>query len=169
MTNATIASLSALLAATMPAAAFGRTAQLLIDIPKPATAEWHRPYVAIWIEDATGKTVRHVTVFHDRTRIGARWLPEMRQWWRSGGRSLQMPADGISRATPAAGVQTIPLGMVTTLADGNYVIAIEAAREKGGHELLRLPITLTKGMPSSAKARGRTELATASVRANHQP
>jgi hypothetical protein len=163
MTIVRIARLGVAFAVAFPTVAMGREANLVFDIPRPANAEWHRPFVAIWVEDAAGRQVRQIGVFHDRTRIGARWLPELRQWWRQGGRSLQMPADGISRATPAAGIQTVPLGMVTTLPDGQYAIVIEAAREKGGHELLRMPIRIAKGVPSTAKARGRTELGATSI------
>ena len=47
-------------------------------IPRMTVAEYHRPYTAIWIEDAAGKAVATLNVSYDvdlkgRSRSGSRW------------------------------------------------------------------------------------------------
>ena len=45
------------------------------------------------------------------------------------------------------------------LAPGQYTLVVEAAREVGGRELLKIPFTWpAKGAPQSGKAQGSTEL-----------
>ena len=45
------------------------------------------------------------------------------------------------------------------LAPGQYTLVVEAAREVGGRELLKIPFTWpAKGAPQSGKAQGATEL-----------
>src|SRR3546814_11767399 len=67
----------------------------------------------------------------------------MRQWWRKTGRTLNMPVDGISGATRAPGEHVLrfaegkaPLGKIPA---GGYELVVEAAREVGGRERLRIP------------------------------
>ncbi|MNT18412.1 hypothetical protein D3C72_1536150 [compost metagenome] len=86
----------------------------------------------------------------------------MRQWWRKAGRDLQMPADGISGATRAPGEHGVsfsdgkaPLGKLPA---GNYQLVVEAAREVGGRELLRVPFTWPPQSAQTARAKGEHEL-----------
>ena len=37
---------------------------------------------------------------------GTKWLADLRAWWRKGGRSMTLPADGVSGATRAPGQYT---------------------------------------------------------------
>jgi hypothetical protein len=91
----------------------------------------------------------------------------MRQWWRKAGRDLQMPADGISGATRASGEHTLtftdakaPLGKLPA---GDYQLVVEAAREVGGRELLRVPFAWPPKAAALAKAKGEHELGGVSV------
>lgn len=132
-----------------------------ISIPRIDVAEYHRPYVAVWLEPAEGPA-RTVAVWYDvrntkAAEPGTKWLADLRSWWRKGGRSLHMPADGISGATRAPGRHEVQL---PRLAPGKYVLQVEAARETGGRELVSLPITLPATAP--AQASGKTELGTIS-------
>ena len=128
-----------------------------VTIPRLTVAEYHRPYVALWLEPEGGGPARTVAVWYDVKKggnePGTKWLSDLRSWWRKGGRSLKMPADGISGATRAPGQYSIPLPR--DLRPGNYILNVEAARETGGRELVSLPITVPNG---SGKASGRTEL-----------
>ena len=138
-------------------------ATVTITIPRLPVAEYHRPYVAGWLEPAAGGAARTLFVWYDVKKggnePGTKWLADLRTWWRKGGRSLSMPANGVSGATRPPGTYRIPLP--SNLPAGQYVLNIEAARETGGRELVRVPITVPGG---GGSATGRTELATVTVR-----
>lgn len=137
-----------------PAAAAGT---INVAIPQLKVAEYHRPYVAIWLEPAGGGAIRTLSVWYDVKKggnePGTKWLSELRAWWRKGGKSQKMPADGISGATRAPGPQAIPLP--ADLKPGSYVLIIEAARETGGRELVTVPISVPA---KPARTAGKTEL-----------
>lgn len=145
-------SLSGMIAA--PAMAAGT---VNITIPKLNVAEYHKPYVAVWLEPAAGGTARTLAVWYEVKKggnePGSKWLSELRGWWRKGGKSLAMPADGISGATRAPGAYTIPLP--ADLKPGAYVLKVEAARETGGRELVSMPMSVPA---KTARASGKTEL-----------
>lgn len=134
-----------------------------ITIPRVAVAEYHRPYVAGWLEPAAGGSARTLFVWYDIKKRGAepgtKWLADLRSWWRKGGRSLSLPADGVSGATRAPGTYAIPLP--ADLPAGQYVLHVEAARETGGRELVSVPIAVP--MRSPAAASGKTELGPVAV------
>lgn len=146
---------TATVAGAAPALAAGTT--VTIEIPRIDAQPYRKPYIAVWLEDAAGKQVKVLSVFHDQARIGGRWLPDLRTWWRLGGRAMAMPADGISRPTQAPGRQTVTVGGLNGLAPGRYAIVVEAAREKGGRELVKVPLDWN-GRRASGSARGATEL-----------
>ncbi len=136
-----------------------------VDIPRLDTAEYHRPYVAVWLEDAHKKNIRDIAVWYEQQKPqeeGKKWLKDLRQWWRLSGRNQEKPADGVSGATRAAGVQTINLSgesqALSGLKPGEYQLVIEAAREKGGHELLRLPLSWPPAQAQTINAQGQQEL-----------
>ncbi|MCJ2185096.1 DUF2271 domain-containing protein [Novosphingobium sp. 1949] len=136
-----------------------------ITIPRVNVAEYHRPYVAGWIEPAAGGAARTVFVWYDVKKAGrdpgTKWLSDLRSWWRKGGRALAMPADGVSSATRAPGTYQIPLP--ANLPAGAYVFKVEAARETGGRELVSVPFTVpVRGAPASAK--GQSELGSITIR-----
>lgn len=135
-----------------------------ITIPRLSVAEYHRPYVAVWLEPARGGGPRTLAVWYDIKKggkePGTKWLAELRGWWRKGGRSMKMPADGISGATRAPGEQVIPLP--ANIPPGSYVLNVEAARETGGRELVTVPLTIPAVAGSAA---GQTELGTVTLAA----
>ncbi|OWY30252.1 DUF2271 domain-containing protein [Herbaspirillum robiniae] len=154
---------AALFAAAAPAGA--ADASLKIELPTLNVAEYHRPYVAAWIERADQSVAANLLVWYDqkkRDKEGEKWLKDLRQWWRRGGRELQMPVDGVSGATRAAGEQKINLGAgkssLTGLAAGDYVLMVEAARESGGRELVKVPFQWPPKSAQTAKAQGSNEL-----------
>lgn len=135
-----------------------------VTIPKQNVAEYHRPYVAIWIEPVGGGAVQTLALWYDGKKAGnepgTKWLADLRAWWRKGGRSLKMPADGISGATRAPGQYSIKLP--DNLKPGQYVLSVEAARETGGRELVSVPIRVPN---AAAQATGKTELGTVTLSA----
>lgn len=142
-----------------PALAADLTVQ--VEVPRIATAAYHRPYVAIWIETPDQTAVRTLSVWYDvamRDGEGRDWLKDLRTWWRKGGRAMTMPADGVSGATRAPGRQsvTIPGARLNGVAAGQYTLVVEAAREQGGREVVRVPFRW--GAANTANASGSTEL-----------
>lgn len=150
--------------AVVPAAQ-AASLNVTVEIPRLSVAEYHRPYVAIWVEGASLPAATNLAVWYDvdmKNNEGTKWLRDMRQWWRKSGRALNMPVDGVSGATRAPGKHAVaftggraPLGKLPA---GNYELVVEAAREVGGRELLRIPFQWPPKSGQSLKAQGQTEL-----------
>ena len=139
--------------------------ELTVEIPKLSVAEYHRPYVAIWIEDASGKVAANLSVWyavHLKDEEGEKWLKDIRQWWRRSGRSLELPADGLSSPTRPPGANKIEFksdaGPLAKLAPGDYKLVVEASREVGGKEMVEIPFTWAPGSEATATAKGKEEL-----------
>ncbi|BAK68127.1 hypothetical protein SLG_34520 [Sphingobium sp. SYK-6] len=137
------------------AAAPASAASISITIPRLNVAEYHRPYVAAWVEPAGGGAARTLFVWYDVDLRGAepgtKWLSDLRTWWRKGGRSLKLPADGVSGATRAPGTHKVALP--ADLKPGQYTLYVEAARETGGREIVSMPLTVpVAGGSASGKA-----------------
>lgn len=138
---------------------------LKVELPRLPVAEYHKPYVAVWLERAADQSFAgNLAVWYDvkkKDNGGAKWLKDMRQWWRKSGRELQMPVDGVSGATRSPGEQVVNLGSAAALAKlpaGDYQVVVEAARENGGREVVRLPLSWPAKAVQTAKAQGDGEL-----------
>ncbi|MCA0298843.1 DUF2271 domain-containing protein [Pseudoxanthomonas mexicana] len=146
--------------------AYAATLDINVEIPKLNVAEYHRPYVAVWIEGADQKVAANLSVWYQQTSNseghGTKWLPDLRQWWRKSGRSLKVPVDGVTGPTKPVGKHALSFSdkqHLSRLAPGQYTLVVEAAREVGGRELLKIPFTWpAKSVPQSGKAQGATEL-----------
>ena len=140
-----------------------------VEVPRLTVAEYHKPYVAIWVEAPDASAAATLAVWYDadsKEDKGVKWLKDMRQWWRKAGRTMSFPADGLSGATRAPGPQKLVFsgakGPLKDLKPGQYNLVVEAAREVGGHEAVRVPFTWGKpGKP--ATARGASELGAVTV------
>ena len=136
-----------------------------IEVPRLSVAAYHRPYVAVWIERPDNTAVRTLAVWYEvsNTAEGKDWLKDMRTWWRRGGRALALPADGVSSATKAPGRHTVSVAgaRLRNLPAGDYVMVVEAARELGGRESVRVPFRW--GAANTARAAGSNELGAVSV------
>lgn len=160
------AGLGSVFAAPVMAAA-PTTMDVTINIPRLTVAEYHRPYVAFWVEKQ-GEAPKTVAVWYDfdmKANEGTKWLRDMRQWWRVSGRSMTFPARGVSSATRAPGSHKISFtrAQLGATAPGAYVLVVEAAREVGGRELLRIPFTWPARAGSGGNAQGQSELGLVSV------
>lgn len=144
---------------------------LTVQIPEQKVAEYHRPYAAIWIERADHSVAAQLAGWYaqkdSKEGAGSKWLPDLRQWWRRGGRDLSLPVDGVSGATRPAGQHQLkfvegeaPLG---TLAAGDYVLVVEAAREVGGREVVHVPFTWPVSSSQHLSAQGSRELGKVSL------
>ena len=139
--------------------------KVTIEVPRMNVAEYHRPYVAIWIEHDDQSVAANLSHWYDlklKNGEGTKWLKDMRQWWRRSGRELDFPVDGVSAATRPVGQHTLTFdGGEPPLADlpaGDYRLVVEAAREVGGRELLKLPFTWPPAAEQLQETHGETEL-----------
>ncbi len=162
----------ALLLATLAAGAVATPAlaadlNVSVTLPRLNVAAYHRPYVAVWIERPDNTAVRTLAVWYQQTANregdGKDWLKDMRTWWRRGGRSMTLPADGVSSATKAPGTHAVrvPGARLSNLPAGDYVLVVEAARELGGREVVRVPFRW--GSANTGRATGSTELGAVAV------
>ncbi|NBB64656.1 DUF2271 domain-containing protein [Pseudomonas sp. ODNR1LW] len=144
-----------------------------LEVPTQASAAYHKPYVAIWIERADGAPVGTLAVWYDlrvRHGNGTVWLRNLRTWWRKSGQSLTLPADGVSGATRSPGRQVLRFkggqGVLANLADGDYQLVVEAAREQGGREVVRTPFqwrNRARTARTETRATGSSELGALTV------
>jgi hypothetical protein len=96
----------ALSAAALGVPALASDLAVGVEVPRLTVAEYHRPYVAMWVERADQGVAANLAVWYATAKKdgeGAKWLKDMRQWWRRSGRELQVPADGLTSATRPAG------------------------------------------------------------------
>lgn len=157
----------ALVATVFANQAMAREINIKVTIPQINTAEYHRPYVAVWIEKPDQSVQKNLAAWYSQKKAangdeGNKWLKDLRQWWRKSGREQSLPIDGVSGATRPVGEQSLtftegkePLG---ALPAGQYNIAVEAAREKGGREIIRVPFTWPVQKAEQVKASGQQEL-----------
>lgn len=141
-----------------------------VEVPNIDVAAYHRPYVAIWIERNDQSFVGNLSVWYDlkkRDNEGAKWLKDMRQWWRRTGRELTMPVDGISGATKAVGEHSMTFagnkGALANLPAGEYKVIVEAAREDGGREVVKVPFQWGGKTSGVQTVKGSHELGAVSV------
>lgn len=159
---------SVLVGATVPAMAAEMSVS--IEVPTLKVAEYHRPYVAVWVEGEDASLASHLAVWYDvklKNSEGLKWLKDLRQWWRRGGRGLDMPVDGVSGATRAAGTHTLSFtegkAPLNKLAAGNYKLVVEAAREVGGRETVNIPFQWPPKKGETLTAKGTAELGSISL------
>ncbi len=141
-----------------------------VEVPKLNVAEYHRPYVAIWVERPDQSFAANLAVWYDlkkRENEGAKWLKDMRQWWRRIGRDVSMPMDGVSAATRIVGEHTMSFSGDKTglnkLPAGEYNLLVEAAREGGGREVVKIPFMWGGKDNKTIAAQGNHELGAVSV------
>lgn len=161
--------LAALALAGSSASAFAADLSVKVQIPSLDVAEYHRPYVAVWIENTDQSIASHLAVWYQtdkKKENGTQWLKDLRQWWRRGGREQQMPMDGVTGATRPVGEHTLSFKgdskQLAQLAPGSYGLVVEAVREVGGREQVRIPFEWP-GKAQHATAQGKAELGTVTL------
>ena len=160
---------SVALGACLGAPAFAAGLGLGVEIPRLDVAEYHRPYVAAWIERPDATVATTLAVWYDvRTKTnnsegeGTKWLKDMRQWWRRTGRDLAVPIDGVTGPTRPVGKHQLSFtegaAPLAKLAPGDYKLVVEAAREVGGREVVTVPFQWPPAKPDQLRAKGSSEL-----------
>lgn len=154
------------------APAFAASLDLGVELPRLEVSEYHRPYVAIWIERADHSVAADLAVWYQQKAAkdnqsgkqeqGSKWLSDLRQWWRRSGREQSFPIDGVSGATRPAGEHRLNFDdakpPLAGLAPGDYTLRVEAAREVGGRELVEIPFTWPPAASTHLTAQGTNEL-----------
>lgn len=122
---------------------------------------YRRPYVAVWIERPSGESVRTLALWIERTR----WLPDLRRWYRLH-RGHDDWIDAMSRATRRPGSYELVWDGLDddgrAIEPGEYVVAIEAAREHGTYQIMRQRVSVGRAAFTHALD-GNAEFAGASV------
>lgn len=123
------------------------------DVPHIAAGTYYNPYMALWITDENRKLVRTLLVLGTE----GRYREENYVYWRRFGRLDAKLVDSVSKPTRAPGHYTLNWdGLDDTgkkVPQGKYILNIEASREKGGHTVQRLELTLgTTGVVADAPA-----------------
>jgi hypothetical protein len=164
-----------LFALALALTAFGGTAaaadlSLSVEIPQLPVAEYHRPYVAVWIEGADQNIAANLAVWYQVRGDHTKWLPDLRQWWRRGGRDLKVPVDGLTGATRPVGQHLLKFDAarapLTGLKPGHYTVVVEAVREVGGREAVRIPFEWPIKAAKRESASGSKELGAVALSLN---
>ncbi len=111
--------------------------EIALQLPKISEGQYHRPYVAVWVEDSSEKSVRLIEIWREKPD----WIKDLRRFWRKTGRADQPLVDARTGATKGPGQYRLRWDgkddQGATVANGEYQLVIEAAREHGGRQLVK--------------------------------
>ena len=104
------------------------------DLPSFTTSDYHKPYVAIWLESKEEN--KTLLLWHLTKRKQDKWLVDIRRWWRKVGRYGDTP-DAFTGATkgPGSYKEVFDVGSLS-----EFKLYIEVVREDGGRSLLKQKI-----------------------------
>jgi hypothetical protein len=143
---------------------------LNITLERPSGGRYDRPYVAVWLEDASGNAVRTLELWMKQGRGGARYLEHLSRWTRD--EQARQSKDGGDLAASIAS-PTREAGKYSLVWDGKndkklavdqgtYYICVETAREHGPYQLIREAVVLG-AKPLGKKFTGDSDLKEVSV------
>ena len=160
----------AALMATAAGAVSAAELTLNLEIPNLPVAEYHRPYVAIWVEDDSQHIAANLALWYQVRGDHTKWLPDLRQWWRRVGRDVKVPVDGLTGATRPVGQHILKFDTasepLSKLKPGKYELVVEAVREVGGREAVRIPFEWPIKAAQRGAAQGKTELGAVALTLN---
>lgn len=111
--------------------------EIQLELPKIETGTYHRPYVAVWIENEQQQPVRLIEAWLEKPD----WIKDLRRFWRKLGRSEPQLVDARTGATKGPGSYKVRWDgkdeQGKAVAAGTYVLFVEAAREQGGRNLAK--------------------------------
>lgn len=127
----------------------------------------HNPYVAVWVEDGSGKLVKTISLWFEQSGKGTRWLSDLRSWATASGRVVDQTTSGSTRAAGAYSVAWNGLGDDgAPVPAGQYTVFVEAARENGPYEVTSSPITIgPKGFTVAIPSDGELSALSATLKA----
>lgn len=129
---------------------------------------YRRPFVAVWVEDKDGLTVRTLALWLQAQQ--PRWHPELKRWYRDDQMRRLVDEtsliDTVSRPTRPPGKYSVTWDGVDdrgkAIGPGKYSLCIEAAREHGTYQIIRKEITVGE-KPFTEELKGNVEIKSASV------
>jgi thiamine biosynthesis lipoprotein ApbE len=142
-----------------------------INRPDATEGRYRRPYVAIWVEDKNGVSVRTLALWVSFGGAGPfQWLPDLKRWYKTDGdRKLTDKKEilfTVSRPTrPPGRYKVIWDGKDNfgkQLQGGDYTVTIEAAREHGTYQSIRKSVSLSD-KPFNEELKGNVEIKSASI------
>ena len=140
---------------------------LTLSLARPSGRGGKRPYVAVWIEDASKKPVCTISVWGKE----AKYWKSLTAWWAFA-RTDRAMTDGVSGATRNPGQHSLfwdgTDAAGKSVLQGTYVVRIESAREKGRHAVLEGKIECGD-RPAEAKIPGNGEFDGVTVRYGPAP
>jgi len=143
----------------------GHQLQIDVEIARISEQFVHRPFVAVWVEDANQKPVKLLSIWFNKPK----WLRDLREFYKNYGANFSPGAMSMSAAAGA----TRSAGKYTLVWDGKdeagnyvpagtYTIQIEAAREHGTYQIMSGAIECGK-KPAAVTLAGNIEIAAASL------
>ncbi len=108
--------------------------ELSFELPSFSTANYHNPYVAIWLESDEKKQT--LLLWHLKKGRKDKWLVDIRRWWRKQGRYDEVP-DGVTGATKGPNHYKEKFDIEGV---NQFNLFIEVVREDGGRSLLKQAI-----------------------------
>lgn len=141
-----------------------------LEIAQQEGGRYHRPYVAVWVENSAGRPVRTLGLWVNTSGRGPRYIRELRKWTRE---AQETQAGGdidlittVSSATRLPGQYSLVWNgrddRGAAVDQGTYRVFIEAAREHGGYEVMQQAVDIGT-RPVAAILPGNGEIAQASV------
>ena len=142
-----------------------------INHPEAEAGRYRRPYVAVWVEDKDGNSVRTLTLWVSMGGAGPfQWLPDLKRWYAS---DLERKRRDKKELLFTVARPTRPPGKYKAIWDGKddrgkvlgageYTIFVEAAREHGTYQSIRKQVILSD-QPFTEELKGNVEIRSASV------
>jgi FAD:protein FMN transferase len=142
-----------------------------INQPQSERGRYRRPYVAAWVEDKDGAPVRTLALWVSQGGAGPfQWLPDLKRWYKQDEARKRLDKKDIfftiSRPTRQPGKYKLIWDGKDDHGKqrgaGRYVIFIEAAREHGTYQSMRLETNLAD-KPITEDIKGNVEIKSAKI------
>lgn len=132
-----------------------------LEIAAQEGGRYHRPYVAVWIEDEAGRPVRTLSLWVNTTGRGPRYIRELKNWIFAQRDQQAELVSTVSSATRLPGRYSVTWDgrddNKKPVEQGTYRVHIEAAREHGTYQLMQQDMSFgTK--PIAVDLPGNTEI-----------